>query len=99
MGVGGWDSVGEDDVAAYAECGVAAGDGHGVVEGGAGGHEGSRSEGSGEVKFKDGTVDAGGEAEVVRVEDESGRHGVERKSMSEAGCDDAGWAAVWRYGS
>jgi len=67
-------AVGEDDVAADAECGVGVGDGDGVVEGGAGGHEGCGGEGAGLMEFGDGAVDAWGEAEVVRVDDEAGSH-------------------------
>ena len=43
----------------------------------------------------DGAVDAWGEAEVVRVEDESGRHGGDRNSKREAECDDAEGAVGW----
>ena len=68
------DAVGEDDVAADAEGRVGVGDGDGVVEGRAGGHEGGGGEGAGLVKLGDGAVDAGSEAEVVRVDDESGSH-------------------------
>ncbi len=67
-------SVGEDDVAADAESGVGMGDGDCVLEGGAGGHEGGGGEGVGLMKLRDGAVDAWSEAEVVRVDDESGRH-------------------------
>ena len=41
------DAIGEDDVAAYAECGVGMGDGDGVLEGRAGGHESGGGEGVG----------------------------------------------------
>ncbi len=61
-------------MAAYAERGVGVGDGDGVVEGRAGGHESGGGEGAGLVKLGDGAVDAGSEAEVVGVDDESGRH-------------------------
>ena len=67
-------AVGEDDVAADAEGGVGVGDGDGVVEGGAVGHEGGGGEGAGGVELGDGAVDAAGEAEVVRVEDEASGH-------------------------
>jgi hypothetical protein len=76
-GVGDRGAVGEDDVAADAERGGGAGDGDGVVEGGAVGHEGGGGEGSGGVEFGDGAVDAGGEAEVVSVEDEAGGHRID----------------------
>jgi len=46
LGVGYGDCVDEGDVAADAEAGVGVGDGDGVVECGAGGHEGCRGEGS-----------------------------------------------------
>ena len=49
VGVGCGDAVGEDDVAAYGERGVAAGDGDSVVEGRAGGHEGRGGERAEEV--------------------------------------------------
>jgi hypothetical protein len=52
------------------------GDGDCVLEGSAGGHEGSGGEGLGLVKLRDGTVDAPSEAEVVRVDDQSGSHRV-----------------------
>ena len=68
------DAVGKDDVAAYAEGGIGVGDGDGVVEGWAGGHQGGGGEGAGLMELGDGAVDAGGEAEVVRVDDEAGRH-------------------------
>ena len=68
-------SVGKDDVAAHAESRVGMGDGDGVLECGAGGHQSGGGEGLGLVKLRDGTVDAWSEAEVVRVDDESGRHG------------------------
>ena len=61
-------------MAATAEGGVGAGDGDGVVEGWAGGHEGGGGEDSGGVEFADGAVDGRGEAEVVGVEDEAGGH-------------------------
>jgi hypothetical protein len=70
------DAVGEDEVAADAEGGVAQGDFDGVVERGAGGHEGCGGERVGAVEFFDGSVDAGGEAEVVGVEDEARAHGA-----------------------
>ena len=74
FGRGDGDAVGEDDVAAYAEGGVGVGGGDGVGKGWAGGHESGGGEGPCPVKLDDGAIDAGGEAEVVRVDDESGRH-------------------------
>ena len=52
------------------------GDGHGVIEGWAGGHEGRRGEDAGAVEFEDGAIDAGCEAEVVCVDDETGWHSL-----------------------
>ena len=46
------------------------GDGNGVVEEGSGGHEGGGGERVGAMEFRDGAIDAGGEAEVVGVDDE-----------------------------
>ena len=63
-------SVDEQDVAADFEVGVGAGDGDGVVEEGSGGHEGGGGERVGAMEFGDGAIDAGGEAEVVGVDDE-----------------------------
>ena len=63
-------------MATDAEGGFGEGDGDGVVERRAGGHEGCRGEGAGLMKLGDGAIDAGGEAEVVRVEDEAGRHTI-----------------------
>lgn len=70
----GRDAVGEDDVTAYTKGGVGAGDGDRIVKGLAGSHEGCRGEGAGLMEFGDSAIDAGSEAEVVRVNDESGRH-------------------------
>jgi hypothetical protein len=67
-------AVGEDDVAADAEGGVGAGDGDGVVERRAGGHEGGGGEGVGVMELRDGAIDASCEAEVVRIKDEAGSH-------------------------
>jgi hypothetical protein len=61
---------------ADAEGGVGMGDGHGVIEGWAGGHEGRRGEDAGAVEFEDGAIDAGCEAEVVCVDDETGWHSL-----------------------
>ena len=75
VGWGDWRAVSEDDVAADAEGRVRVGDGYGVVEGGAAGHEGGGGEGAEGVEFGDGAVDAAGEAEVVCIEDEAWGHG------------------------
>ena len=61
-------------MATDAEGRVSAGNGYGVLEGGACRHEGGGRENSRLVKFDDGTIDAGGEAEVVCVDDEAGGH-------------------------
>jgi len=61
-------------VAAYAEGGEGAGDGYGVFERGASGHEGGGGESFGLVEFRNGAVDARGKAEVVRVDDKAGSH-------------------------
>jgi hypothetical protein len=68
------DAVGKDDVAAHAEGGIGVGDGDGVIECVAGGHQRGGGERFGLMELRDGTVDTGSEAEVVRVDDESGRH-------------------------
>lgn len=73
---GGWCPVHEHDVAADAEGGQVLGDAHGVVEGRAGGHHGGRGQGAGRVEVGDGAIDALGKAEVVRVDDEAGGHGL-----------------------
>ena len=63
-------AVDEEDVAANFEGGVGEGAGDGVVEECAGGHEGGGGERAGAVEFGDGAIDAGGEAEVVGVNEE-----------------------------
>jgi hypothetical protein len=65
-------------VAADSEGRGGAGDGDGVVECGAVGHESGGGEGAGAMQFEDGAVDAGGETEVVGVEDEAGGHRLQR---------------------
>ena len=72
-------SVDESDVAADAQTGQGARPEDGVFQGGARRHEGRRGEGSGVEEGDDGAVDAGCQAEVVRVEDETRRHRVERR--------------------
>src|SRR5258708_27474745 len=69
-------SVSEDDVTAYAQSWIRLGDGDGVLEGGAGGHQGGGGEGFGLVKLRDSAIDARSEAEVVGVDDESRSHSV-----------------------
>ena len=76
LGRGDRSSVGEDDVTAYSEGWVGVGDGDGILERCAGGHERGGGDGSGLVELRDGAIDAVSEAEVVRVDDESGRHRV-----------------------
>ncbi len=68
-------AVGEDDVAANAESRIAVCDGHRVREGRAICHEGCGAESAGAVKLFYRTIDADGEAEVVRVDDEPSGHG------------------------
>jgi hypothetical protein len=63
-------AVDEKDVAANFEGGVVVGAADGIVKEGAGGHEGGGGEGAGGVEFDDGAIDAGGEAEVVSVDEE-----------------------------
>jgi hypothetical protein len=69
-------SVSEDDVTAYSEGWIGMGDGDGVLEGSAGGHQSGGGEGFGLVKLRDGAIDARSEAEVVGVDDESRSHSV-----------------------
>lgn len=71
---GSGDAIGENDVAAYAESRIAGGDGDGVVKRRAGGHESGGGKDACLVEFENGAVDARGEAEVVSVDDEAGRH-------------------------
>jgi hypothetical protein len=80
----GGNPVGKDDVAAYAEGRIGVGDGDGIVECSASGHQGSGGERVGVVKLCDGAVDAWGEAEVVRVDDESGSHRVYGNAYGES---------------
>lgn len=51
------------------------GDGDGVMECGAGGHESGGGEYAGVMELFDGAVDAGSQAEVVGVDDELRGHG------------------------
>ena len=55
-----WDAVGKDDVAADSEGWMGVGDGDGVVERGAIGHERGGGEAAGGVEFCDGAIDARG---------------------------------------
>ena len=66
------DAIDENDVAADAEAGVAMGDGDGVREGRAVGHQGCGGEDACVMELGDGAVDACGEAEVIGVDDEPG---------------------------
>ena len=61
-------------MAAYAEGRVARGDGDGIVECGPCGHESGGGEDACLVELEDGAIDAWGEAKVVSVDDEAGRH-------------------------
>jgi hypothetical protein len=56
------------------ERGPCKGESYSVVERGAGGHEGGGGNGAGIVQLGDGTVDAGRETEVVRIDDEANCH-------------------------
>ncbi len=76
-------SVDEDEVAADAKRGVLAGEGGGFFEGGACGHEGGGGEAAGLIELDDGAVDAGGETEVVGVEDETCGHWVIVRGLDE----------------
>jgi hypothetical protein len=67
-------AIGENDVAAYAECEMGMGYRDGVLECVACCHERGGGECVGLMKFCDSAIDARGEAEVVRVEDEAGSH-------------------------
>jgi hypothetical protein len=75
------DAVGKDDVTAYAEGGIGVGDGDGVIECSACSHQRGGGEGFGLMELRDGTVDTGSEAEVVRVDDELGRHKFSRAAV------------------
>lgn len=70
------DAIGEDDVAADAERGVALGDGDGIVKGRAIRHQGCGAEGAGAMQLFDRAIDTCGEAEVVRVDDQASGHGL-----------------------
>ena len=87
-GVGGGDAVGKDDVAADAKARVATRDGNGIVESGARGHEGGGGEHAGPVELFDGAVDAGSQAEVIGVDDETRGHGDKDTG------DDARWCVA-----
>ena len=97
FGVGDGGAVCKHDMAPHSQLGVGEGDLDGVLECGAGGHEGGRGEDAGGVEFGDGAVDAEGEAEVVGVEDEAGGHagvivveaGAEAHSSHEAAMNGA----------
>ena len=61
-------------MAADTELGIGECDGDGIVEGRAVGHERGRGDSAGLMEFKDGAVDATGEAKVVCVDDEASGH-------------------------
>ncbi len=65
------DAVCQHDVAADGERGACVGECDGVGKGRAVGHERGGEQAAGVVQFGDGAVYAGGEAEVVRVDEES----------------------------
>ncbi len=75
VGIGDGQAVDKDQMAAHAKGGIGKGKGCSVIESRAAGHEAGGGEDAGLVQLGDGAVDAGGEAEVVCVEDELGRHG------------------------
>ncbi len=68
-------TVNEEDVAAHFEGGVVVGEADGVVKKRPGSHEGGGGESAGLVEFDDGAIDAGGEAEVVGVDEKGHRTG------------------------
>jgi hypothetical protein len=75
-------SVDEEDVAADFELRMGEGEGDGVVKEGSGGHEGGGGKRAGVVELGDGPVDAGGETEVVGVDDEGHESSVQRSAIS-----------------
>lgn len=79
------DAVDKDDVAADAQRWVAAGEGDSVLERRAICHQGCGAEDARTVKVLDGAIDSGGEAEVVRIDDESSGHGRGSRSSGDRG--------------
>ncbi len=69
------------EVDADVEGGVGVGELDGVVEAGAGGHEGGGGEDAVEVGFEDAGVDFGGEAEVVGIDEEMARGNQKSASL------------------
>jgi hypothetical protein len=68
------DAIGQDYMAANTKGLVGMGDGHGMIERSPVGHEGGGGQNMGLMKLGDGAIDARGEAEVVRVDDEASSH-------------------------
>lgn len=81
-------AIGKNDMTADAQGRVLPGNCHGVFKGCPGCHQGCRGKRSGIVKRSDGAVDPFGQAKVVSVDDEAGRHGsvVAGFSLKGAGC-------------
>lgn len=68
------DTVDEDDMTADAERWTGEGEGDCVVEGCTAGHESCGANGAGVMQLGDSAIDAAGEAEVIRIDDEANRH-------------------------
>lgn len=66
-------AVDEEDMASDLESGVVVSEADGIVKEGASSHEGGGGERAGLMEFDDGAVDAGGEAEVVGVDEQHER--------------------------
>ena len=67
-------AINENDVTADAEGGACQGDGDSVVERGSGSHQCCGGDSTGVVQLGDGAIDAGREAEVIRIDDEANLH-------------------------
>ncbi len=75
-------AVDEKDVATNLEAWIGASQGDGVVEESAGGHEGCRGESVGAMEFGNGAIDAGGESEVIGIDDEGHGNRVQGTAFS-----------------
>jgi hypothetical protein len=85
--------VDEEDVAAGFEGGMGMGGGDGIVKEGSGGHESGGGERAGLVEFGDRAVDAGGEAEVVGINQEGHeRQGTRYRAEPSAAVEERGKA-------
>jgi hypothetical protein len=92
-------SVDEDDVAAYAEIWSRAGESNGFRERWTICHEGRGREDACTMELQYGAIDAGGQAEVVGVDDEAGRHcTIVEASWIEGGRRKARSKQCWRGG-